>query len=241
MSSKSRLIRAYQLVVLGSGAVGKSALTIQFIQGKFVDKWDPTIEYAYHKPYMIGGEEIVMLNVLDTAGGKEYQSLRDSYINRGEGFLLVYSVTSRTSFEELRSFYQQIMQVKDQYTIPIVLVANKCDLEYKRQVSRNEGRDLASLFGCPLIETSAKLRINIDEAFGACVRAIRRQNAELKHWKSVSTKFEFTEQRPEAIRKQNKDLRRKKSVSTKFEYTEQDSEHLSGCFSDSGGSSCVVL
>ncbi|KAF9455272.1 ras family-domain-containing protein, partial [Collybia nuda] len=87
---KSRLIRAYQLVVLGSGAVGKSALTIQFIRGKFIDEWDPTIEVdTYRKPYMIG-EEIVMLDVLDTAGEEEYQSMRESYINQGEGFLLVY-------------------------------------------------------------------------------------------------------------------------------------------------------
>jgi GTPase KRas protein len=55
----------------------------------------------------------------------------------GEGFLLVYSVTSRTSFDEILTFHQQILRVKDQDAVPVILVANKCDLEYERQVSRN--------------------------------------------------------------------------------------------------------
>lgn len=63
--------------------------------------------------------------------------MRESYMISGEGFLLVYSVTSRTSFEEIRTFYQQILRVKDQDAVPMILIANKCDLEYERQVSRN--------------------------------------------------------------------------------------------------------
>lgn len=96
----------------------------------------------------------------------------------GEGFLLVYSITSRNSFEEISTFHQQILRVKDRDYFPIIVVANKCDLEYERQVSGHEGRELSKHFGCRFIETSAKQRINVDEAFYNLVREIRRFNRE---------------------------------------------------------------
>lgn len=61
--------------------------------------------------------------------------MREQYMRTGEGFLLVYSITSRNSFEEISTFYQQILRVKDKDFFPIILVANKCDLEHERQVS----------------------------------------------------------------------------------------------------------
>lgn len=102
--------------------------------------------------------------------------MREQYMRSGEGFLLVYSITSRDSFEEISTFHQQILRVKDQDSFPVIVVANKCDLEYERQVGMNEGRDLAKHFGCKFIETSAKQRINVDEAFTNLVREIRKYN-----------------------------------------------------------------
>jgi len=96
----------------------------------------------------------------------------------GEGFLCVYSITSRNSFEEISTFYQQILRVKDKDYYPIIIVANKCDLEGERVVSTQEGRDLAKQCGCKFIETSAKQKINVDEAFFSLVREIRRFNKE---------------------------------------------------------------
>jgi GTPase KRas protein len=99
-------------------------------------------------------------------------------MRNGEGFLLVYSITSRMSFEEISTFHQQICRVKDKDLFPMVLVANKSDLESERQVSSQEGRDLAKQYGCHYIETSAKLRVNVDQAFHQVVRDIRRYNKE---------------------------------------------------------------
>jgi GTPase SAR1 family protein len=70
--------------------------------------------------------------------------MREQYMRTGEGFLLVYSITSRNSFEEISTFYQQILQVKDQDSFPIIVVANNCDLEYERQVGMN-GTSIASI------------------------------------------------------------------------------------------------
>ncbi|KAG0093075.1 Ras GTPase [Podila epicladia] len=171
----NQLMREYKLVVVGGGGVGKSALTIQFIQSHFVDEYDPTIEDSYRKQCVID-DEVALLDVLDTAGQEEYSAMREQYMRSGEGFLLVYSITSRNSFEEISTFYQQILRVKDKDFFPIILVANKCDLESERQVSTHEGRELAKQFSSRLIETSAKQRINVDESFYNLVREIRRFN-----------------------------------------------------------------
>ncbi|KAI7907493.1 ras-like protein 1 [Cokeromyces recurvatus] len=175
--SKASFVREYKLVMVGGGGVGKSALTIQFIQSHFVDEYDPTIEDSYRKQCVIDSET-ALLDVLDTAGQEEYSAMREQYMRNGEGFLLVYSITSRMSFEEITTFYQQICRVKDRDYFPMVLIGNKCDLETDRQVSSQEGRDLAKNFGCHFIETSAKQRIHVDEAFFEVVRDIRKYNKE---------------------------------------------------------------
>jgi GTPase KRas protein len=115
----------------------------------------------------------VLLDVLDTAGQEEYSAMREQYMRTGEGFLLVYSITSRSTFEEVKTFHQQILRVKDKDWFPMVLIGNKCDLLSQRVVSTQEGMELARFWKCPMLETSARSRINIDEAFYALVRTIR--------------------------------------------------------------------
>ncbi|RYP41326.1 hypothetical protein DL769_011592 [Monosporascus sp. CRB-8-3] len=179
----SKFLREYKLVVVGGGGVGKSCLTIQLIQSHFVDEYDPTIEDSYRKQCMID-DEVALLDVLDTAGQEEYSAMREQYMRTGEGFLLVYSITSRQSFEEITTFQQQILRVKDKDYFPMVVVGNKCDLESEREVPRSEGEALAKTFGCKFIETSAKSRINVDKAFYDIVREIRRYNKEMQTYSS---------------------------------------------------------
>lgn len=174
----SQFLREYKLVVVGGGGVGKSCLTIQLIQSHFVDEYDPTIEDSYRKQCMID-DEVALLDVLDTAGQEEYSAMREQYMRTGEGFLLVYSITSRQTFEEIITFQQQILRVKDRDYFPMIVVGNKCDLESERQVAKQEGEALARRFGCKFIETSAKSRINVESAFYEIVREIRRYNREM--------------------------------------------------------------
>ncbi|KAJ3100680.1 Ras GTPase [Phlyctochytrium planicorne] len=172
--SRANMMREYKIVVVGGGGVGKSALTIQFIQSQFVDEYDPTIEDSYRKQCTIDGD-VVVLDVLDTAGQEEYSAMREQYMRSGEGFLLVFSITSRSSFDEIHTFHQQILRVKDRDWFPVVLVGNKADLEAYRAVSSHEAREASHSFGCPYIESSARTRINVDEAFHLLVRAIRNE------------------------------------------------------------------
>ena len=163
----------YKIVVVGGGGVGKSALTIQFIQNHFIKEYDPTIEDSYRKQVCIDGETC-LLDILDTAGQDEYSAMRDQYMRTGQGFILIYAITSRGSFDETKTFYEQILRVKDSNYVPLVLCGNKCDLSDERQVPLIEGEDLARSFQAPFFETSAKLRLNVDDIFFNIVREIKK-------------------------------------------------------------------
>ncbi|ESO88009.1 hypothetical protein LOTGIDRAFT_126707 [Lottia gigantea] len=163
----------YKLVVVGDGGVGKSALTIQFFQQLFVQDYDPTIEDSYTQHTQIDGQNC-LLDVLDTAGQEEFSAMREQYMRKGDGFLLVYSVTDRQSFENIPNFHTQILRVKDRDTYPMLLVANKVDLVHQRKVSEESGRELAANLRIQYIETSAKdPPLNVDKAFHDVVRIIR--------------------------------------------------------------------
>jgi GTPase KRas protein len=164
----------YKIVVLGWAGVGKSCLTIQFVQNRFVLNYDPTLEDAYQKVFLID-EEYAVLNILDTSGQDEFSGMRDAYMRSGEGFLLVYAINSHFSFEEVVSFREQALRVKDTDFIISVLVGNKCDLSDERQVSKEEGEELARRWQCPFFETSAKLGNNVKECFFELVREIRKR------------------------------------------------------------------
>eukprot|EP01129_Flabellula_baltica_P005043 TRINITY_DN17_c0_g2_i1.p1 TRINITY_DN17_c0_g2~~TRINITY_DN17_c0_g2_i1.p1 ORF type:complete len:199 (+),score=47.20 TRINITY_DN17_c0_g2_i1:39-599(+) len=167
----------YKLVIVGGGGVGKSALTIQLIQSHFVDEYDPTIEDSYRKQVVVD-DETCLLDILDTAGQEEYSAMRDQYMRTGQGFILTYAITSRSSFDEINTFKEQITRVKDKDNVPMVLVGNKCDLAEERQVPTTEAQDMAKAWGIPCFETSAKARINVEEAFFELVRVIRRAGGE---------------------------------------------------------------
>jgi len=176
LSINNTIAMEYKPIVVGGGGVGKSALTIQFMQNIFIDDYDPTIEDSYRKQLTIDGEHC-LLDILDTAGQEEYSAMRDQYMRTGQGFLMVYAITSRSSLEELITFRDQILRVKETSTVPMVVIGNKIDLESERQVSTQEGLDLARSFQAAFFETSAKLRINVDESFTQIVREINRVNA----------------------------------------------------------------
>ena len=169
----------YTLVMLGGGAVGKSAITVQLVSGVFVQMYNPTIEDSFNTTIDVDGE-MVSLNIVDTAGQEEYSSLRDQYMRSGDGFCVVYSIISNTSFLEVTGIRDQLFRVLElepnEDHICMVLCGNKCDMESDRQVQSAEVQQIANEWDCPFYETSAKERINILEAFQALVRDIKKWN-----------------------------------------------------------------
>ena len=170
-----------EVAIVGEGGVGKSAITIQFVQNYFVDEYDPTIEDSYRKLLSVD-EQPIMLDLLDTAGQEEFSSMRGQYMRACDAFLLVYSVTSRRSFESIDEFREQIIRAKgddeEEVGCPIVLIGNKCDLMSEREVRKEEGEEKGRLFGYPFLEVSAKRGENVDEAFTELVRQMRKKEEE---------------------------------------------------------------
>ena len=166
-----------------------------------METYDPTIEDSYRKQVVIDSQSC-MLEVLDTAGQEEYTALRDQWIRDGEGFVLVYSITSRSSFTRIRKFQSQIQRVKESSNAgspttggylsspvsqtmmtgaaqaPVMLVGNKADRVTEREVSTQEGSALAKELGCDFVEASAKNCINVERAFYEVVQSLRKQRQE---------------------------------------------------------------
>ena len=115
------------------------------MQGIFVEEYDPTLKGApsswydwwldvYRKQCVID-DEVALLDVLDTAGQEEYSAMLEQYIRTGDGFLLVYSITSRASFEEIATYQRLILTVKHRDTLPMIVVGNNAERGLEREVS----------------------------------------------------------------------------------------------------------
>eukprot|EP00005_Dracoamoeba_jomungandri_P001497 CAMPEP_0174256760 /NCGR_PEP_ID=MMETSP0439-20130205/5962_1 /TAXON_ID=0 /ORGANISM="Stereomyxa ramosa, Strain Chinc5" /LENGTH=188 /DNA_ID=CAMNT_0015339519 /DNA_START=115 /DNA_END=681 /DNA_ORIENTATION=- len=163
----------YKIVVVGEGAVGKTGLVLRMTEDRFVEDPDPTIEDVYRRQTEVDNQTCLM-DILDTAGEDEYSVMRDIYFRRAGGFLLVYSVTSRSSFEELSLHKERICRARDEESVAMVVCGNKCDLEELKQVTTCEGQELATSLGCPFFATSAKHNTNVEEAFFQLVREINK-------------------------------------------------------------------
>jgi len=161
----------WRICVVGSGGVGKSCVTIQFLRQRFSEYYDPTIEESYRKTVNVDSKEY-QLEIVDTAGQEEFTSFRDSSLSHGDGFLLVFSIISTSSWNELQTLREKIIRVKDSDTTPMVIIGNKSDLNNDRTVKTQDAEDFCNSVNCPYLETSAKTGQNVVESFHEVVRQI---------------------------------------------------------------------
>lgn len=161
----------WRVTVLGDGNVGKTALAVQFTMNAFVETYDPTIEDSYRKQIVVD-DRMCFIEVIDTAGQEEYATLREQWVREGQGFVLVYAVDSRRTFNRVEIFYNSMMKVRRGNAPSCILVANKTD-KTPRTVTVEEGMALARRWGCDYVETSAKTASRVDEAFTTLIRTLR--------------------------------------------------------------------
>ncbi|THU83007.1 ras protein [Dendrothele bispora CBS 962.96] len=174
----------WKVAVLGDGAVGKTALTTQFTSNRFPgvilalfafsqSTHDPTVQDTYSKQVTVDNEKC-RLEVIDTAAPEKYPTLQNDCFLEGQGFILVYSIASRSTFEWLETLRHSIERTLGNGNFIMMVVGNKSDMVSERKVSTEEGAELARQFGCEFIETSAKTTQNVELPFTTLIRALRQ-------------------------------------------------------------------
>lgn len=125
---------------------------------------------------MLEGQEC-QIDILDTAGQEDYAVIRDNYFRSGEGFLCVFSIVDRETFAAMADLRENILRVKVDDQTPLILVGNKVDLEASREVGNDEASGLASSWGTPYVETSAKTKLNVDKIYFDLLQRIQSRKA----------------------------------------------------------------
>uniref|UniRef100_A0A0K0DHV4 GTP-binding protein Di-Ras2 n=1 Tax=Angiostrongylus cantonensis TaxID=6313 RepID=A0A0K0DHV4_ANGCA len=157
----------YRVAVFGAGGVGKSSIVQRFVKGTFSENYVPTIEDTYRQVISCNQKNVCTLQITDTTGSHQFPAMQRLSISKGHAFILIYSVTSKQSLEELAPIVKTLMEVKGSSLseVPIMLVGNKSDDRERREVTKETGAKLADKWGTRFIETSAKNNENITELF----------------------------------------------------------------------------
>ncbi|XP_050305702.1 GTP-binding protein Rheb homolog [Anthonomus grandis grandis] len=164
-----------KIAIMGYRSVGKSSLSIQFIEGQFVDSYDPTIENTFSKTVRVNSQDYE-IRLMDTAGMDEYSLFPSQYSIDVHGYVLVYSITSIKSLEVVKAIYDKLLDITGKVQVPVVLVGNKTDLHLERQVSSSDGKKLAEEWGAIFLETSAKENLSVSDVFHLLLTEIEKSN-----------------------------------------------------------------
>uniref|UniRef100_A0A7E4VYX0 Ras-related protein Rab-8A n=1 Tax=Panagrellus redivivus TaxID=6233 RepID=A0A7E4VYX0_PANRE len=163
---------SFTVMLLGDSCTGKTCLLIRFKDGTFMNNnFISTVGIDYRNKLVEVEKYKVKLQIWDTAGQERFRSITSSYYRDADALLLVFDVTSRPSFENIRNWLGQVKEyAKDQ--VQITLVGNKIDLNSTRKVKAEEARKLAAAYNIPYLETSAKTGHNVHEAFQDLARRL---------------------------------------------------------------------
>ncbi|KAJ3084385.1 GTP-binding protein [Quaeritorhiza haematococci] len=172
-----------KVAVLGSRAVGKSSVTVRFVEETYTETYYPTIESTFTKVIKFKGQEFAT-EIIDTAGQDEYSILNGKHAIGIHGYVLVYSITSQASFEMIKIIRDKILNYTGIDWVPIVIVGNKMDLPMQRQVSQEEAQKLATEWNSAWIEASAKHNQNVGRIFELMIQEIEKQSGDTQETKT---------------------------------------------------------
>ncbi|XP_063146684.1 ras-related protein Rab-8A [Candoia aspera] len=162
----------FKLLLIGDSGVGKTCALFRFSEDAFNATFISTIGIDFKiRTIELDGKKI-KLQIWDTAGQERFRTITTAYYRGAMGIMLVYDITNEKSFENIQNWVRNI----EEHASPDVekmILGNKCDMNYKRQVSREQGEKLAISYGIKFMETSAKANINIDNAFFTLARDIK--------------------------------------------------------------------
>lgn len=149
----------------GNSGIGKTSLIVRYLQDRFLDEYDPTLEDSYREQIDINGKS-VLLQIWDFAAKEEFLSMRDQWLAGQKIYFMCFSITSKNSWNNIELYRERLLITKgDDTDWALVLVATKCDLEEYRQVSKEEILERAIKWNVPFVETSAKENKNVQHMF----------------------------------------------------------------------------
>jgi Ras-related protein Rab-1A len=154
----------FKILIIGDSSVGKSNLLLRFSDNIFHDTFLPTIGVDFKIRNVTVGDKSIKLNIWDTAGQERFKTITAAYYKGAHGIILVFDITDRDTFNNISSWLGEIRKHAGPNVVRL-LVGNKCDLDSDRKVTQREAKEFAESQGMTYIETSAKARINVDEAF----------------------------------------------------------------------------
>ncbi len=158
-----------RLMLIGDSNVGKTSIIKRYCKNQFSPSYISTVGIDFETKYLRLNGKIINLQIWDTAGQERYKVLAKNYYKNSDGFIIVYDITDKKSFNNVANW---ITQIKDSASenVKCVLLGNKCDLEELRQVDINQGKDLANNYHLKFYETSAQKGNNIQKVFTDLVK-----------------------------------------------------------------------
>ncbi|XP_073017699.1 ras-related protein RHN1-like isoform X1 [Primulina eburnea] len=159
----NKIIQA-KLVLLGDMGTGKTSVALRFVKGQFSEHQEATIGAAFFTQILSLPEATVKFDIWDTAGQERYHSLAPMYYRGAGAAIVVYDVTNMDTFVRAKKWVEELKR-KASPNLVMALVANKCDLESRREVKNEEGEKFSDENGMFFMEISAKTAFNINELF----------------------------------------------------------------------------
>lgn len=161
-----------QILLLGDMAVGKTCLINRYTNGVFKEEYISTVGFDYYTKQEEINNKTVQVKIWDTVGQERFRALTPSFLRNAEGVVIVFDVTSQDSFDNVKGWINSIKSNLGEKIIPIIIVGNKIDMENMREISKEDGKKIASENDFKYFETSAKTGIGVDEAIKEIVNQI---------------------------------------------------------------------
>ena len=158
-----------KVVLLGKSGVGKTSIISRYISNTFKESLmtTPGANFITKKVEFPESKKTMKFEIWDTAGQERYRSLAKVFYNNASACILVYDITNKDSFEDIRDYWIPELKNNAPKNIILVLAGNKSDLYLNEQVNDEQGKTLAKKFNAIFLRTSAKLNSSIDELFNS--------------------------------------------------------------------------
>lgn len=161
-------IYTYKIILIGDSYVGKTSLIIRFCEDKYEPNGLATVGIDTKTKYFKRKDKKVELQIWDTAGQERFKSLSKSCCNSMDGIIFVYDMGNKTSFQNIKVWYNNLKNIVDFKKVGLILVGNKCDLD-NPEVNEEIVKDFCNSHNMNFIEASAKNNINVNEVFTTLV------------------------------------------------------------------------